>query len=389
MLLLRKPVYFICLPTAEELEMDNDRVVPSAEIRNRIQDILQVLADFKSRHEPGRSRSDYIEQYQKDLAELYGYIPDLVEMFVDHFGPSEALEFMEASDKARPLVIRVNTLKARRKDLAASLLKRGVNLDPLASWSKVGLKVYDSPIPIGVTPEYLAGHYMLQSASSMCPVLSLAPSLKDRVLDMSSAPGGKTSYIAQLMKNNGTIVANDLRPDRQKATMGNLARLGVRNTIVCHHDGRKLGAKMKNYFDKVLLDSPCSGLGVISRDPSVKVQRTFKDIPRTVVLQEELILSAVDALKVNGYLVYSTCSMCIHENEDALLLKRSEEQRMKLQEDLSHERTGGLGSRVAVPLFRQLRRLKAAAPPVRSPSGMWRLVLGVVIGVGYGGCRWI
>jgi len=79
--------------------MDNDRVVPSAEIRNRIQDILQVLADFKSRRQPGRSRSDYIEQYQKDLAELYGYIPDLVEMFVDHFGPSEALEFMEASDK--------------------------------------------------------------------------------------------------------------------------------------------------------------------------------------------------------------------------------------------------------------------------------------------------
>mmetsp|Transcript_8480 Transcript_8480/g.12385 ORF Transcript_8480/g.12385 Transcript_8480/m.12385 type:complete len:174 (+) Transcript_8480:2906-3427(+) len=173
MLLLRKPVYFICLPTAEELEMDNYRVVPSAEIRNRIQDILQVLADFKSRRQPGRSRSDYIEQYQKDLAELYGYIPDLVEMFVDHFGPSEALEFMEfmeASDKARPLVIRVNTLKARHKDLAASLLKRGVNLDPLASWSKVGLKVYDSPIPIGATPEYLAGHYMLQSASSMCPV---------------------------------------------------------------------------------------------------------------------------------------------------------------------------------------------------------------------------
>lgn len=237
------------------------------------------MADFKSRREPGRSRSEYIEQYQKDLAELYGYIPDLVEMFVDHFGPSEALEFMEASDKARPLVIRVNTLKARRKDLAASLLKRGVNLDPLASWSKVGLKVYDSPIPIGATPEYLAGkvtwnlflsfitcptehnilsqwdvlfqwvqykrmyncslcclilayamllgHYMLQSASSMCPVLSLAPSLKDRVLDMSSAPGGKTSYIAQLMKNTGTIVANDLRPDRQKATMGNLARLGT------------------------------------------------------------------------------------------------------------------------------------------------------------------
>ena len=87
---------------------------------------------------------------------------------------------------------------------------------------------------------------------------------------------------------------------------------------------------------------------------------------------------------------FQACSEQEPENKHyALLLKRSEEQRMKLQEDLSHERTGGLGSRVAVPLFRQLRRLKAAAPPVRSPLGMWRLVLGVGIGVGYGGCRWI
>lgn len=295
------------------------QVVPTAEIRNRIQDIIQVLADFKNRREPGRSRTEYIEQYQRDLAELYGYIPELAEMLLDHFGPAETLEFMDASDKPRPLVLRVNTLKARRKDLAASLLKRGVNLDPLAPWSKVGLKIYDSPIPIGATPEYLAGHYMLQSASSMCPVIALSPfSLTDRVLDMSAAPGGKTSYIAQLMKNTGTIIANDLRPDRQKATMANLARLGVRNTIVCHHDGRKLGSLLKNYFDKVLLDSPCSGLGVISRDPSVKVQRTVKDILRTVVLQKELILSAIDSLKLNGYLVYSTCSVCIHENEEVL-----------------------------------------------------------------------
>lgn len=278
-----------------------------------------MLADFKNRREPGRSRTEYIEQYQRDLAELYGYIPELAEMLLDHFGPAETLEFMDASDKPRPLVLRVNTLKARRKDLAASLLKRGVNLDPLAPWSKVGLKIYDSPIPIGATPEYLAGHYMLQSASSMCPVIALSPfSLTDRVLDMSAAPGGKTSYIAQLMKNTGTIIANDLRPDRQKATMANLARLGVRNTIVCHHDGRKLGSLLKNYFDKVLLDSPCSGLGVISRDPSVKVQRTVKDILRTVVLQKELILSAIDSLKLNGYLVYSTCSVCIHENEEVL-----------------------------------------------------------------------
>ena len=152
------------------------------------------------------------------LAELYGYLPELVEYFLTMFGPTETVEFMEASDKPRPMVIRTNTLKARRKDLAAALIKRGVSLDPLASWSKVGLKIVESPVPMGATPEYLGGYYMLQSAASMCPVLALSPEPQEKVLDMSAAPGGKTSYIAQLMKNTGVIMANDLKAARQKAT---------------------------------------------------------------------------------------------------------------------------------------------------------------------------
>lgn len=309
------------LPTPEELEDDEDRVVPPTELRERIDAILEVLADFKSRREAGRSRSEYIDQLQSDMAELFGYLPELVEHFLSMFGPAETLEFLTASDSPRPLVIRTNTLKARRKDLAAALLKRGVTLDPLASWSKVGLKISESPVPVGATPEYLAGHYMLQSAASMCPVMALSPQPNERVLDMSAAPGGKTSYLAQLMRNTGSIVANDLKPDRQKATVANMHRLGVRNVITCAYDGRKLGKLWPNKFDKVLLDAPCSGLGVISRDPSVKVQRTMADVQRTVVLQKEILLSAIDALsykKGGGYIVYSTCSVSVAENEEVV-----------------------------------------------------------------------
>ena len=124
------------------------------------------------------------------------------------------LQFLEANDSARPLTIRTNTLKTRRKQLAQTLIQRGVNLDPLADWSKVGLKIYESKVPVGATPEYLAGHYMLQSASSLLPVMSLAPQPGEKVLDMAAAPGGKTTYIAQLMKNTGLIVANDLKRER-------------------------------------------------------------------------------------------------------------------------------------------------------------------------------
>ncbi|KAH9318761.1 hypothetical protein KI387_020530, partial [Taxus chinensis] len=89
----------------------------------------------------------------------------------------------------------------RRRDLAGVLINRGVNLDPLGKWLKVGLIIYDTQVPIGATPEYMAGHYMLQSASSFLPVMALAPREKERVVDMAAAPGGKTTYIAALMKN--------------------------------------------------------------------------------------------------------------------------------------------------------------------------------------------
>jgi len=318
------------LPTAEEIEseMDGTRVMNPGELRDRIQSILDVLANFKQAKMPNMSRSDYTERLSSDMAELFGYLPELVDYFLSMLGPHETLQFLESSDTPRPVVLRTNTLKTRRKDLAQALIKRGVNLDPLSDWSKVGLKIYESPVPLGATPEYLAGYYMLQSAASMCPVLALSPGTNQRVLDMSAAPGGKTSYIAQLMKNTGMILANDLKPERQKATIANMHRLGVKNAVVCCNDGRKMGKLYPNSFDRILLDAPCSGLGVISRDPSVKVQRTIADVLRTSHLQKELLLSAVDALntkKNGGIMVYSTCSVSIAENEEVveyLLRKR-------------------------------------------------------------------
>eukprot|EP00536_Pseudo-nitzschia_multiseries_P003666 jgi/Psemu1/318223/estExt_fgenesh1_pm.C_570026 len=311
------------LPTKEELEKDIDRVVPPSELKSHVDSILEVLADFKKRREPGRSRQEYVDQLGLFIAELYGYLPELIEYFLTMFSPSECLEFVDYSDKVRPMVIRTNTLKTRRKDLALALMKRGVSLDPLASWSKVGLKIMESPVPVGATPEYLSGHYMLQSAASMCPVLALSPQPKERVLDMSAAPGGKTSYIAQLMRNTGVVFANDLRADRQKATVANMHRLGVRNVITCMHDGRKLAKLFQQYkFDRILLDAPCSGLGVISRDPSVKVQRTIADVKKTAHLQKELLLAAIDVLnhksKTGGVMVYSTCSISVAENEEVV-----------------------------------------------------------------------
>lgn len=205
------------------------------------------------------------------------------------------------------------------------MIQRGVNLDSVAEWSKVGLKIFDSKVPIGATPEYLSGYYMLQSASSFLPVLALAPQPNERILDMAAAPGGKTTYIAQLMKNTGVLFANDYKKERIQALKFNIQRMGVTNSIICNYDGRKIPKIMKN-FDRILLDAPCTGLGIISRDPSIKASRTKIDIYKAAHLQRELILAAIDSTKKGGFIVYSTCSVTVEENEavvDYALRKRN------------------------------------------------------------------
>lgn len=284
----------------------------------RIKETIRILSNFKELRDETRSRSEYLEQLKKDLSSSYDYNEDLLTLLFDLFAPAELLEFVEANENQRPLTIRTNTLKTKRKDLAKVLITRGVNLDPVAAWSKVGLKIYESPVPIGATPEYLAGHYILQSPSSFLPVMTLAPQPHERILDMAAAPGGKTSYIAQLMKNTGVLVANDIKKERLKSLNANLHRLGVSNAVCVCNDGRKI-PNMYKKFDRVLLDAPCTGLGVIARDPSIKAKKTIKDVLKHSHLQKELILAAIDVVdahsKTGGYMVYSTCSISVEENE--------------------------------------------------------------------------
>ncbi|GAU98487.1 hypothetical protein RvY_09626 [Ramazzottius varieornatus] len=316
--------------TFPEGEADGDAHRPAelAAVDHRIQEILLVLADFANKREPGRKRKEYLSLLLKDLCVYYGYNDFLMEKFIQLFPLPEIREFLEANEVHRPMTIRTNLLKTRRRDLAQALINRGVNLDPLGEWTKVGLVVYDSQVPLGATPEYLAGHYILQGASSLLPVMALAPQENEKILDMCAAPGGKTTHIAALMRNTGIIYANEPNNNRTKAVVGNCHRMGVTNTIVCALDGRKL-RKNNQLFDRVLLDAPCSGTGVISKDPSVKTSKDEKDILKRSHLQKELILAAIDSVdaksKAGGVLVYSTCSVLVEENEwvvDYALKKR-------------------------------------------------------------------
>lgn len=148
--------------------------------------------------------------------------------------------------------------------------------------------------------------------------MALDPQENERILDMAAAPGGKTTFISAMMKNTGCVFANDSNKARTKSLIANIHRLGCRNTVVSNYDAREF-PKVIGGFDRVLLDAPCSGTGVIAKDSNVKVARKEKDFIQIPHLQRQLLLSAIDSVNANsrsgGIIVYSTCSVAVEENE--------------------------------------------------------------------------
>jgi len=304
--------------------MNHTKGVPDLrKLYTRIQESVRVLANWSvlGKKAKGKSRADVTEQTLNDICEYFGYNAFLSDLLWQLFNPEEALAFFEANETARPVTIRTNTLRTNRRDLAQLLINRGVNLEPIGKWSKVGLQVFESSVPIGATPEYLAGHYMLQAASSFLPVIALDPRPGEKCLDMSAAPGGKTTFMSAMMKNTGTLFANDSSKARCKSLMANVSRMGCHNVIISNHDARDF-PKVMGGFNRVLLDAPCSGTGVISKDASVKNNKSEKDLLLLSHLQKQLILCAIDSVSPHspngGYLVYSTCSVTVEENESVI-----------------------------------------------------------------------
>lgn len=216
----------------------------------------------------------------------------------------------------RNTTLRVNTIKYNIQDLMTQLKINNIKFERV-SWYNDGLVLKNRvEKDIQKLDIYNEGNIYIQSLSSMIPPLVLAPKSGDKVLDLTAAPGSKTTQLAALMKNTGEIIANELDTIRFERLKYNIEKQGATIVKSINSRGEKLGEKYPEYFDKVLLDVPCSGEGrFIINEPKTYRDWSMKKVNSLVKLQKKLLTSAYKALKKNGVMVYSTCTINKFENE--------------------------------------------------------------------------
>ena len=245
---------------------------------------------------------------------------DLVERLEAILPPAALDAVLDADRRPTGLTIRANTLRARPEEVRDTLKTAGIATAPV-DWCDHAFHVDATARELQGSPGWTAGHFHIQSLSSIATSLMLEPCPGERVLDMCAAPGSKTSHIAALMRNEGELVANDLSKARMHRMRSVLEQLGARaRTRV--GPGERIGRGDPCTYDRVLIDAPCSGEGRIDpRDPGTWANWR-KSLPRRLgSRQKSLLHSAIDAVRPGGVIVYSTCTFAPEENE--LVLQRA------------------------------------------------------------------
>ncbi len=210
--------------------------------------------------------------------------------------------------------IRLNTLKADKETLEKALGEKLTNtpFSPLSFYCPEELR-------IGKSPAHHAGMFYSQEPSASSAVTILNPQKDEKILDLCAAPGGKSTQIAALTGDTGLLWSNEIVSSRAAVLSSNLERMGVKNTVVSSCHPEKLCTGLAGWFDKVLVDAPCSGEGMFRREPAALEEWNDASPASCAARQAEILDSASKALRPGGILVYSTCTFSVEENEDTIL----------------------------------------------------------------------
>lgn len=254
------------------------------------------------------------------MANLWDKIPEKFLEKLDEFLPEDKKQSVLDSFLVRkPSTFRANTLKITAAELEKELHKLGIQVEHV-SWYENAFILKNVPQKtLAETDFYKNGFLYVQSLSSMIPPLVLEPKDDDLVLDQTAAPGSKTTQIAMMMHNKGILIANDKSHIRNFRLKANITQQGVTNTQVLNLPGEFIWKKYPEYFDKVLLDAPCSMEGRFF----VEDEKTYKDwtpgkVKMLSEMQKWLLRSAVSSTRIGGTIVYSTCTLSPEENEEVV-----------------------------------------------------------------------
>ncbi|HET6420749.1 MAG TPA: 16S rRNA (cytosine(967)-C(5))-methyltransferase RsmB [Geobacteraceae bacterium] len=260
------------------------------------------------------------------LAAFYSHPKWLAEDWIRQFGFEEAELLAKSMDEIPPLTFRTNTLRTTREALLQRLERESVKAEK-CGFSPEGIRVL-SPVNPAVLPSFAEGLFTVQDESSQLASILLAPDPGNAVLDACAAPGGKATHLAQLMLNRGSVLACDLHVDKLRLIDETARRLGISIIGTQKMDAANpAGALSSHSFDRILVDAPCSGLGVLRRNPEGKWSKTRADVRRLAGLQKLILANLANHLSNDGIMVYSTCSTSAEENEgviDDFLTARSD-----------------------------------------------------------------
>lgn len=234
--------------------------------------------------------------------------------------PGQRAAFRRSAHIPPPTSVRLNRLIPHPPSLRTLLQERSQAVD----WCGDAFVLPHSEKGLGHTLEHILGAFYIQAKATTLAVEALAPQPGERVLDMAAAPGGKAIQMAGHMQNTGLLVANEAQSKRMPALVGNLERCGVFNAIITLGPGTLMARYFHNYFDRVLLDAPCSGDGIVRKDRSMLRYWSPSDAVNKSKQQKGLLRAAFHTLRPGGTLVYSTCALSLEENEEVMraLLKK-------------------------------------------------------------------
>lgn len=222
--------------------------------------------------------------------------------------------FIKSYEENRKAALRINTLKGNSEKLFSVL---GETLSSVP-WTSDGYFYPDTMQP-GKSPLHEAGAYYIQEPSAMLPAELLNAQPGECILDLCAAPGGKTTKIAADMKGEGLLVANEIHPKRATILSSNVERMGIKNAVVTNESSDRLLKKFPEFFDRILVDAPCSGEGMFRKDEEARAQWSEENVIKCAVRQKEILDNAAAMLRPGGKLVYSTCTFSPEENEKMII----------------------------------------------------------------------